>query len=123
MSSLISGLQNLVSSVFEILTGILNSFVSAIQSVFGLAQDLISSIFDLMSGIVGFVLGELKFSCSGNGCARVGRVWMEGTGDADGGFVGNIVIIGVLVAAYVGYSAYRQKNQGGGITGGVKKTS
>ena len=37
-------------------------------------------------------------------------------------FVGNIVIIGVLVAAYVGYSAYRQKNQGGGITGGVKRS-
>lgn len=36
--------------------------------------------------------------------------------------VGNIVIIGVLVAAYVGYSAYRQKNQGGGITGGVKRS-
>lgn len=45
---------------------------------------------------------------------------------ADGVFVvftvGNIVIIGVLVAAYVGYSAYRQKNQGGGITGGVKRS-
>lgn len=35
---------------------------------------------------------------------------------------GNIVIIGVLVAAYVGYSAYRQKNQGGGVTGGVKRS-
>ncbi|CAF9922196.1 hypothetical protein IMSHALPRED_005612 [Imshaugia aleurites] len=91
MSSLISGLENLVSSLFEILTGILNSVVSAIQSVFGLARDLIASIFDLMSGVVGFVLG-------------------------------NIVIIGLLVAAYVGYSAYRQKNQGGGITGGLKSS-
>lgn len=36
-------------------------------------------------------------------------------------FVGNIVIIGVLVAAYVGYSAYRQKNQGGGVTAGKKR--
>ena len=35
--------------------------------------------------------------------------------------VGNIVIIGVLVAAYVGYSAYTQKNRGGGITGGKKR--
>lgn len=29
---------------------------------------------------------------------------------------GNIVIIGVVVAAYVGYTAYKQKNQGGGIS-------
>lgn len=36
--------------------------------------------------------------------------------------IGNIVIIGVLVAAYVGYSAYRQKNQGGGVTGGAKRS-
>lgn len=31
-------------------------------------------------------------------------------------FTGNIVIIGIIVAAYVGYTAYRQKNQGGGIS-------
>ena len=37
--------------------------------------------------------------------------------------VGNIVIIGVVVAAFVGYSAYRQKHQGGGVAGGVKKSS
>ena len=36
-------------------------------------------------------------------------------------YAGNIVIIGVLVAAYVGYSAYRQKHQGGGITAGKKR--
>ncbi len=36
--------------------------------------------------------------------------------------LGNIVIIGILVAGYVGYSAYRQKNQGGGITGGMKRS-
>lgn len=31
-------------------------------------------------------------------------------------FTGNIVIIGIVVAAYVGYTAYKQKNQGGGIS-------
>lgn len=36
--------------------------------------------------------------------------------------LGNIVIIGILVAGYVGYSAYRQKNQGGGVTGGMKRS-
>ena len=35
--------------------------------------------------------------------------------------LGNIVIIGLLAGAYVGYSAYKQKNQGGGITGGKKR--
>ncbi|KAF6227959.1 hypothetical protein HO133_007687 [Letharia lupina] len=91
MSSVATGISNLISSLFEILTGIVRSVFSAVQSVFGLARDLIASIFDLMSGLVGFVLG-------------------------------NIVIIGVLVAVYVGYSAYRQKNQGGGITGGTKRS-
>lgn len=37
-------------------------------------------------------------------------------------YLGNIVIIGLLVAVYVGYSAYRQKNQGGGVTGGLKRS-
>ncbi|KAF6230857.1 hypothetical protein HO173_010973 [Letharia columbiana] len=91
MSSVTTGISNLLSSLFEILTGIVRSVFSAVQSVFGLARDLIASIFDLMSGLVGFVLG-------------------------------NIVIIGVLVAVYVGYSAYRQKNQGGGITAGTKRS-
>ena len=81
MSSLISGLENLVSSLFEILTGILNSVVSAIQSVFGLARDLIASIFDLMSGVVGFVLCELYLFCSftdaWNICLYVRKMLME----------------------------------------------
>lgn len=34
---------------------------------------------------------------------------------------GNIVIIGILIAAFVGYSAYKQKNQGGGIAAGKKR--
>ena len=37
--------------------------------------------------------------------------------------VGNIVIIGVVVAAFVGYSVNRKKQRGGGVAGGVKKTS
>lgn len=34
---------------------------------------------------------------------------------------GNIVIIGVLIAGVVGYSAYRQKNQPGGVAAGKKR--
>lgn len=36
-------------------------------------------------------------------------------------YLGNIVIIGIIVAAFVGYSAYRQKRQGGGVTAGKKR--
>ena len=36
-------------------------------------------------------------------------------------YIDNIVIIGVIIAAFVGYSAYRQKNQGGGVTAGKKR--
>ncbi|KAL9132715.1 MAG: hypothetical protein Q9175_006112 [Cornicularia normoerica] len=102
MPSLASGISNLFSSLFEILSGIVNGVISALQSVFGLARDVITSIFDMVAGLVTSIFDLMS--------GLVGFV------------LGNIVIIGVLVAVYVGYSAYRQKNQGGGVTGGVKRS-
>ena len=113
MASIFSGLQDLISSIFEIFRGIFSTIVSGFESVLGLFQNLISSIFDLMSGFVGFILGKVYFTCSWASTNSYADVLMN---------IGNIVIIGVLAAAWVGYSAYRQKHQGGGITAG-KKTS
>jgi len=55
---LLDGLQHLIASFFEILSGIFNTILSAFQSVFNLFQSLLSSVFDLMSSAVGFVLGN-----------------------------------------------------------------
>lgn len=130
MSSLTNGLSNLFSSLFEILSGILNGVFSAFQSVFGLGRDLIASVFDLMSGVVGFIFGTFcwspafddKFEASNMSIIQL-LGWESVLSVCEWGCVGNIVIIGVLVAAYVGYSAYRQKHQGGGVTAGMKKSS
>ena len=65
MASLADGLSNLFSSFFDILSGIFNGVLSALQSVAGLAQNVVASIFDLMSGFVGFVLGESFARCCG----------------------------------------------------------
>lgn len=70
MAGITDGISNLFSSVFEIFSGIINTVLSGLQSIFGLFQSLvssifglfqsvISSIFDLMSGLVGFMLSKL----------------------------------------------------------------
>lgn len=64
MAGIIDGIQNLISSFFEIIGGIFNTILSALQSVFQLFQNLIASIFDLMSGVVGFILGMRLFLLS-----------------------------------------------------------
>ena len=57
MASIVDGLSNLFSSIFEIFQGLINTVLSALQSVFGLFRNLFASVFDMMSGLVGFILG------------------------------------------------------------------
>ncbi|KAL2044726.1 hypothetical protein N7G274_002500 [Stereocaulon virgatum] len=82
-------------------------------------SNLLSSIFEIFQGLINTVLSALQsvFGLFRNLIASVFDM-MSGL---VGFILGNIVIIGVLVAAFVGYSAYTQKNRGGGITGGKKK--
>ncbi|KAK0515224.1 hypothetical protein JMJ35_002603 [Cladonia borealis] len=101
MAGIFDGLTNLISSILEIFQGILSTILSAFQSVFSIIQNLLSSILGLFQNLISSVFDLMS--------GAVGFV------------LGNIVIIGVLVAAYVGYSAYTQKNRGGGITGGKKR--
>ena len=102
MSGIISGIQDLFSSVIEIFAGIFNAILSAFQNVFALAKNILASVFDLLSGAVGFVLGLC--------CHRVyAEDWLIILG-----VPGNIVLIGVLIAAFIGYQAYTGKRVGKG---------
>lgn len=62
MASIVDGLSNLLSSIFEIFQGLINTVLSALQSVFGLFRNLIASVFDMMSGLVGFILGTCSLT-------------------------------------------------------------
>ncbi|KAL9009720.1 MAG: hypothetical protein Q9173_005279 [Seirophora scorigena] len=92
MSSITASLQDLLSSILSVFGSIFNTFYAAFDTLFATASSLLHSIADMMSGLVGFVLG----------LARKKADWCIKT-------TGNIVIIGFLVAAFVGYSAYQQK--------------
>lgn len=67
------------------------------------------SVVDLAGGLVNFVLGTFRCSSAWFDCGKRGR-----------GLIlivaGHVVVIGVLIAAYVGYTAYAQKNQPGSIS-------
>ena len=104
---LASGVEHFFGSILEMLNGILSTILSAFQSVLALAKNLIASIFDLMSGVVGFILGMLPFSLG----LMVERC--EGYRMTNA-VIGNIVIIGVIVAAFIGYQAYTGKRVGQG---------
>lgn len=129
MSSITSSLNNLISSFLDILKSIFNTFYSALETVFATASSLLSSIVDLFSGFVGFVLGTypplpiLPFPSTPISLYRKTkdhRPWERLT-KYGGNPTGNIVIIGLIVAAFVGYSAYQQKQ--GRNKKGMLKTS
>ncbi|KAL8846546.1 MAG: hypothetical protein Q9221_008376 [Calogaya cf. arnoldii] len=122
LATITTSLQNLISSFLNILTSIFNTFYSAIETVFATASSLIGSIVDLFSGFVGFVLGTSAllslYTPNPLPAKEMGpRVKNKAKEDVSG----NIVIIGLLVAAFVGYSAYQQKQ--GRNKKGMLKTS
>ncbi|KAI4159241.1 MAG: hypothetical protein LQ342_006761 [Letrouitia transgressa] len=104
MSSITHSLNNLLASFLNVIRAIFDTAFSAIETVFTTASSAIASIADLALGLFNWILRDFV-------------VYMEANG---AGFAGNIVIIGLLVAAFVGYSAYQQK-QGRNKKGQVKK--
>lgn len=97
MSSITHSLQNLLTALFD-------TILSTFQSVFAVFTTLITQLYELSLGLLNFLLGELFF-----------RFWRQG--GALMCLPGNILIIGVLVAAFVGYTLYAQK-QGGRVKAG-----
>ena len=62
MAAVISSLENLVASIFDIFRSIFNTILSALESVSAIFMNLVRSVFDLMSGLLGFILGTSFYS-------------------------------------------------------------
>ncbi|KAL8831877.1 MAG: hypothetical protein Q9170_005104 [Blastenia crenularia] len=88
-----------MSSITSSLSDLLSSFLSILRSIFDTFYSAIETVFTTASSLISSIV------------------------DLFSGFVGfifgNIVIIGLLIAAFVGYSAYQQK-QGRNKKGAVK---
>lgn len=85
------------------MAGVIDSLSSLLSSILSTVQGIFSSIFHLF----GAALATVQNFVSSVVAMAGGLVNF---------LLSNIVIIGVLVAAYVGYTAYAQKRQPGGIT-------
>jgi len=100
MSSILASLRSLVSSIIGL-------FASVIQTIAGIFTSILRAI---VSGI------ESAFGLFGT----LGKDAFDLVSGLVGFLLGNIVIIGVLVAAFVGYTMYQQR-QGKSVSG--KKTA
>ncbi|KAG7007608.1 hypothetical protein G7Y79_00009g027170 [Physcia stellaris] len=85
-------MANATDSLTSLLTSILDIFRSIIETLFHTIQTVFATAQNLISSTVDLAGGVVQFVLS------------------------NVVIIGVLIAAYVGYTAYKQKNQPGSIS-------
>jgi len=78
------------------MTGITSSISNLIQSIYGIFAGVINTVLSGVQGVFA-VFGTLIANIADLARSAVSLV------------LGNIVIIGVVVAAFVGYSAYQQR--------------
>lgn len=122
MPSVITSIQNLFSAIFEgigaVINGIFAVFQSILTTVASVFQWILNTIFSIfntilamignaVSGVADVFGGLIKFLLSE--FSPLFPVSAVGGGEADW-IVGNIVVIGVIVAAVVLYGVYAQKN-------------
>ncbi|MCJ1436006.1 hypothetical protein MMC27_005384 [Xylographa pallens] len=96
MSSILASLRSLVSSIIGLITSIIQTIANVFTSLLSAVVSGIESVFGLFG-----TLGKDAFDLVS------GLV---------GFLLGNIVIIGMLVAAFVGYTVYQQR-QGKSVSG------
>jgi len=68
MSSIVSGVSNLISSIFEIFKSIFDTILSLLQSVAAVFTTFLKSVFDLGKGLVEFLLSK----CAVCLCSQLG---------------------------------------------------
>ncbi|KAL8791711.1 MAG: hypothetical protein Q9195_005718 [Heterodermia aff. obscurata] len=85
-------MSSITSSLSSLLHSILDIFRSILETLLHFLQTVFATAQNLVASTIDLAGGLVHFILS------------------------NIIIIGVLIAAYVGYTAYRQKNQPGGIS-------
>ena len=108
MAGIFSAVGDLVSSILQVFSGILNTVLAAFEGVLSAIYSVVANLGNLAKGLVEFVLGECHSSS-----------WKRPSNVAQG----NIVAIGAVVAALVVYSVYQQRrgNIAGGSTTRAKK--
>ncbi|MCJ1282327.1 hypothetical protein MMC26_001650 [Xylographa opegraphella] len=96
-------MSSILSSIRALLASIIDLFVSVIQTAAGIVTGALGAV---VSGI------EAVFGLFGT----LGKDAFDLVSGLVGFLLGNIVIIGVLVAAFVGYTVYQQR-QGKSVSG------
>ncbi|MCJ1477803.1 hypothetical protein MMC13_006476 [Lambiella insularis] len=100
------------------MAGIVESIGNIISSIMGLFASIFQTILDIFASIFHAIISAIQsvFSVIGT----LGRDLVDLMSGLVGFLLGNIVIIGVLIAAFVGYTVFQQR-QGKSVTG--KKTN
>lgn len=112
MSDIVKGLGDLIGSILEIFKGIVTSIINIFQSVLGLFTDLIKNVFGAAEGIIGFILGKFFILAPDTAVQRCSMLIQL--------FVGNIFLIGTLVAVGFAYLFYQQRQGRAVVVGGKK---
>lgn len=128
MPSLVESIGNLFSSIVGVITSIINSIFAVIQSfvniilgIFGTALDAVGTTLkglgNTFSGLIAFVLSKFLWAHQEkeNEIELVRKLII-------GDYLDNFIVIGSLVAAFVVYSVYVNRNGGRVGTTGQKKT-
>ena len=122
MPSVIQQLSNLVGSLVNAITAVLGSilavFQSILQAIFGVIQSIFAAVGTMIAGLAHTFEGLLKFLLSEYRYRAAGFLNNQLTR-----YLGNIVVIGVVIGGLFLYGVYQQRN-GRPITAApAKKTS
>jgi hypothetical protein len=116
MPSIITSIENLIGGIFHTITAALGSILAVFQGLFNAILGVISTTFaavgttikglaQTFEGLTKFLLGMFHSCLLGKtGVVDEGGHWLTT------GRIGNIVVIGGLVAAFFVYSVYQQRN-------------
>ena len=120
MASIISSLTDLVQSVIEVIWSLFHTAfnvaqngVSFVVSLFAGALNLVA---DFFKGIIELTGGMVQFIISKSPLLLGTYISQQNAN----GRTGNIIVLGVIVAVFVGFLQY-QKNQGRAVKVGDKK--
>lgn len=134
MPSLTDSISSFISSIFTALTSVLTSILAIFQHFFNAIIGVITTAFaavgTTLSGLAQTFEGLIKFLLSTSAptflayarSTSIGRYSLEDEPDAKlVAYVGNILIIGVVVGGLFLYGVYNQR-QGRSVTAAPKKT-
>jgi phage-related protein len=122
-SSITDLMGSIVSAITSVFTGIIGLFQHLFNTIFGIIGTLFSAVGTSIAGLAQTFEGLLKFLLSGFSSVASKLValhyWMDKLRTSNTA-IGNILVIGIILAALFIYSIYQQK---GGKPITAKKTA